>query len=45
MCGVLKDKHVEGKEAAINQIKERLAVESNPSRRANLGLSLKEFEK
>lgn len=45
MCGVLKDKHVESKEAATNQIKERLAVESNPSKRVNLELSLKELEK
>jgi hypothetical protein len=45
MCGVLKDKHVEGKEAATNQIKERLAVESNPIKRVNLELSLTEIEK
>ena len=45
MCGVLKDKHVEGKEAANNRLKERLAREPDPSKRVNLELSLKELEK
>jgi hypothetical protein len=42
MCRVLKS--VEGKDTANKQIKERLAGESNLSKRANLGLSLKEVE-
>ena len=43
MCEVLKS--VEHKETAVNQLKQRLAVESNPPKRANLELSVKELEK
>ena len=43
MCYVLKS--VESKETAVEQLKQRLALETNPPRQANLGLSLKDLEK
>jgi hypothetical protein len=43
MCGVLKS--VEHKETAIDQLKQRLTLESNPKKQTNLELSLQELEK
>lgn len=43
MCTVLKQ--IEGKETATRQIKQKFSDESDPGRKANLELALKEMEK